>query len=465
MHTQRKPKYIFLMIVTLLFSSGCNIQLPGNSPNKTAPSSPNTELTQRLDEYLTTETEKHVFSGSVLIARKGEILLKKGYGLANVEWEQPNTPDTVFRIASLTKGFTALAILKFEEQGLLSLEDPLSKFIPDFPRGNQVTIHQLLNHTSGIRDYTATPDFPALMGSPVNMKTLIDRIKAQPYDFSPGNGFHYNNSGYILLGYILEKASGKPYATVLEEQILKPLGLSQTAYDENQVTIENRASGYIYTGNNLFNAPYLELSNVHAAGGMRSTINDLYSWSQAFYNTELLKEEDWNRMFTPYRENYGLGWVIDSLAKQKAIYHTGSIPGYSSILVKYPSEDLTIILLSNLTGVSIKEITENLTSLVLGDSVTNLPNRKSISVNPEILSNYTGDYRLALTYTATISLKNGKLYGQLTGQPEFELIPVSNTQFIVQNLDIEVNFIQSNGKTDRLLLKQEGREISARKIR
>jgi CubicO group peptidase (beta-lactamase class C family) len=454
-----------LLVLSLMLTLGCNIHLPVKFRGEITSPEPNKELTQRLDQYLISETEKYAFSGSVLIARKGEILLKKGYGQANVEWSQPNTPETVFRIASLTKGFTALAILKFEELGLLSLKDPLSKYIPDFPRGNEVTIQHLLTHTSGIRDYTANSDFPSLMGNPVNLNTLIVRIKAQPYDFTPGNEFHYNNSGYLLLGYILEKISGKSYATVLDEQILKPLGLTQTAYDENQITIRNRASGYVYTKGDLYNAPHLEMSNVYAAGGMRSTVEDLYTYSQALNSPKLLKLENWNRLFTPVRENYALGWVVNTLGNQKAIYHTGSLPGYSSILVKFPEEDITIILLSNLTSVPVKEMAENLKAIIGGQTTKVLPNLKPIALDPKILASYVGDYRLALAYTVTITQREGKLYGHLTGQPEFELIPVSTTQFIIQNLNIEVNFIQSNGKTNRLLLKQNGREIAASKLR
>lgn len=461
---KRLTPLVFL-ILTLIFASGCTIQLPWKIPKETRPPEPNSQLTQSINEYIENMTDSYSFSGSVLISHKGEILLKKGYGMANIDWNEPNTPDTVFRIASLTKGFTALALLQFEEQGLLSLKDPLSKYIPDFPRGNQVTLEQLLMHTSGIRDYTASAEFPSLMGSPANLSTVISRIKAQPYDFIPGTQFHYNNSGYILLGAVLEKVSGKPYGSVLDEGILKPLGMAQTAYDDDRIPIKQLATGYLYTGGKLFNAPDLDLSNVHAAGGMRSTLNDLFIWSQAFYSTELLKEENWNRLFTPGREHYGMGWVIEPLAQKKAIYHTGSIPGYSSILAKFPEDDLTIILLSNLTSINTKEMTENLANIVWGQTLNPFSNLKPVEVEPTILAQYTGEYRLALAYTATISLKEGKLFAQLTGQPEFELVPVSNNRFIVENLDIEVNFIQSGGKTERLIVKQEGREMSARKIR
>lgn len=461
--TYNRTFFSIVLILTLFFSPGCTIRLPGNLPSKTTPTDPQAELTQRLDQYLTTETEKKAFSGSVLIAQNGKILLKKGYGYANVEWDQPNTADTVFRIASLTKGFTALATLKLEEQGRLSLKDPLSKYIPNFPRGNQITLEQLLTHTSGIRDYTAAPDFPLIMGSPVSLDTLLNRIKAQPYDSSPGSTFRYNNSGYILLGMVLEKVTGKPYAAVLQELILNPLGLTHTGYDENQVPVKNLASGYVYTGGILYNAPALDLSNVYAAGGMRSTLNDLYTYSQAFNDPNLLKKENWQRLFTPVREHYGLGWVIEPLGQEQAIYHTGSIPGYSSILARFPDENLTIIILSNLTGVPVKEMTENLAAITLGKPTTTLSNLKPVQVDPKILETYTGEYRLAVI-TATIFLKEGKLYGQLTGQPAFELVPISNTQFVVQNLGIEINFVLSGGKTDRLILKQNGRELTARKI-
>lgn len=323
----------------------------------------------KADQFVTGYVQQNKFIGTVLVARGGKPILRKGYGFANREWNIPNGPDTKFRLGSVTKQFTATAILQLVEAGKLKLDDPISKYYTASPAAwSKVTIHHLLTHTSGIPSYTELPGF-------FQKESMFDRTPAEivkltqdkPLEFEPGEKFKYDNSGYILLGYVIEKITGQKYADYLREHIFDPLGMRDTGYDTAREIIPHRASGYTYTGMIWVNAPYLAMSLPYAAGSLYSTVDDLLIWDQALYSRKPLTAASLDKMFTPNKENYGYGWFIDNKSKHKKMGHAGGINGFNTMIARYPDDKLTVIVLANMNTREVEPIANGLAEIVLGD--------------------------------------------------------------------------------------------------
>lgn len=245
----------------------------------------------KIDELMTLANKYRLFNGSVLVAENGKVIYKKGFGLANMEWNIPNTPETRFRLGSITKQFTATLILQLVEQGKVKLDGRLSDYLPEYRKdvGEKVTVHQLLNHTSGIPSYTSQPGFlKDVSRNPYSVDEFVKKFASNSLEFEPGSKFSYNNSGYFLLGAIIEKVTGQPYEKVLKEKIFDPLGMKSTGYDHYATILEKRASGYEKTPEGYANAPYLDMSLPYSAGSMYSTVEDLYLWDQALYTDRVL---------------------------------------------------------------------------------------------------------------------------------------------------------------------------------
>lgn len=297
---------------------------------------------------------------SVGVAKGGETWLAKGYGHANLEWEIPAGPSTVYRIGSITKQFTAAAILLLVEDGKLSLDDPLTNILPDYPEtGKAVRVRHLLDHTSGIKSLTSFPIHRQQMHLRLSRDDIIARFKDVPLGFDPGSRFLYNNSGYYLLGVVIEKVSGKPYDEFLAERLLEPLGLTQTFYDRHRTIIPNRAAGYGrgWGGKGeLRNAPYLDMGQPFAAGSLASSVTDLLKWQHALLSGELLGEESWSTMTTRGtlsnggRTNYGFGVFLSTLGKEPMIRHGGGINGFRGELACFPDRGITVVVLTNTEG-------------------------------------------------------------------------------------------------------------------
>src|SRR5437762_9724935 len=239
----------------------------------------------KLDKLISAYSENGQFNGSVLVAEKGIIIYKKGFGLANVEWNIPNQPDTKFRLSSVNKQFTAMLILQLVAKNKLKLDVPISTYLPDYPKknGDILTIHHLLTHTSGIPSYTDFPFFRDMMRDAYSPEEIVNLFADSALEFTPGEKFEYSNSGYILLGYIIEKITGKSYEQELQSKIFTPLKMNNTGYDHNSTVIKNRASGYNRIGTTFQNANYIDMSVPFSAGGIYSTVEDLYLWDQALY--------------------------------------------------------------------------------------------------------------------------------------------------------------------------------------
>jgi CubicO group peptidase (beta-lactamase class C family) len=308
------------------------------------------------------------FCGNVLMARDGKILFNKGYGLANREWEAPNAPKTKFRLGSITKQFTAMAIMQLQEKGLLDVKDPFSKYAPDFPNGDRFTLHHLLKHTSGVFSLTSLPDYSTFMVLPLTMEEIFEKFQDRPLEFEPGSHFKYSNSGYIMLGHVIEVVTEGDYADYLRDNIFAPLSMEDTGYDEFTRVIQHRASGYAYDRdeNTYTKAPYIDMHIPHGAGALYSTVEDLYKWDRALYTEKLISAESLDTIFTPGLNGYGYGWRIVESNGRKIHAHNGGINGFVSHISRYPEEKEVLIILSNLVTSKMQDIRRDLSAILSG---------------------------------------------------------------------------------------------------
>jgi len=431
-------------------------------------SSPGTtqDIESKVDEYINPYLKMGTFSGSVLIARKGIILLSKGYGMANYENDVPNTLQTKFRLGSVTKQFTATSIMQLQEKGLLNVYDPISKYLPDYPNGEEITIHHLLTHTSGIPNFTSFPEYQETMMLLSSVEKTMERFKYRPLEFTPGEKFKYSNSGYILLGYIIEKVSGKPYEDYLKENIFQPLNMMDTGYDYHRPLIKHRASGYVLGTNELVNAIYIDMSTPYAAGGLYSTVEDLYLWDQALYTEKLVGKNSLDKMFTPFRGDYGYGWFIIKAFDRRLITHGGTVNGFYAYISRYVDDKVCIIVLSNIESAPVDKISLDLAAIVFGEKYEVPKIRTSIKVDSKIYNVYVGEYELAPNFIITVTKEDNHLFAQVTGQSKFELYPESEVKFYLKMVNAQITFVKNyKGEVTQLVLHQYGRDHFAKKIK
>lgn len=312
-----------------------------------------------VDTFLKAEmSRRHIPGISVVVVRDGKVIKAKGYGRANVETGAPATPDTVYELASVTKQFTATAVMMLVEEGRVKLEESILTYLPDLPEAwKPVTVRHLLNHTSGIRSYTSLPAFLANLRKDYTQAELIRLVAGYPLDFPPGERFVYNNTGYFLLGMLIEKVSGKSYEEFLKERIFQPLGMTATRLNNRRAVIPNRAAGYDWAQNQLRNAEYLSPTQPFSAGALVSSVRDMAKWDAALNGERLLKRSTLEQMWQPSRladgktHGYGFGWAIYDYQGQKVVGHGGGIPGFSTCIARFPEHKLTVTLLANLSGV------------------------------------------------------------------------------------------------------------------
>lgn len=329
------------------------------------------QLASKVDEYMKAAVSRGNFSGSVLIAREGEVLVSKGYGMASLELDVPNTPRTVFRIGSLTKQFTAMGVMTLQERGKLKVQDPVCRYVPQCPTAwADVKIHHLLTHTSGIPELLSFPDVWKTMALPSPPAQTVERFKNKPLEFKPGEKFKYSNSGYVLLGYIIERVTGQTYGAFLRENIFEPLKMFNTGNDRNELVVKNRAAGYVKHDGAIFNAPYIDMSLPTGGGSLYSTAEDLFLWDQALYAGRLLTRDSYEVMFKPYAttdwgDGAAYGWFI---GKDKSAHRymgfLGGINGFAAQITRYPDQRVLVVVLSNFSFAPVGDIGRELAAIV-----------------------------------------------------------------------------------------------------
>ena len=325
------------------------------------------DQTAKAQALIASVIQEDRFSGAVLVAKDGVPVLRQGFGLANREWNIANTPDTKFRVGSITKQFTATAIMQLAQAGKLSVDDPVSKYYADAPAAwSKITIRHLLTHTSGIPSYTGIPKFfDADARLDRKPEEIIKLTADKPLEFEPGAKFAYDNSGYIILGYIVEKVSGETYPDYIQHHIFDPLGMTSSGYDVSETITAKRASGYDWKKTGFINTPYLSMTEPFAAGSLYSTVDDMLKWDQALYAAKPLPGKSLETMFTDYGHGYGFGWFIDKQYGRRHIYHSGGINGFVSRFDRYPNDKLTVVVFSNESNAPVGRIADNLAAIYL----------------------------------------------------------------------------------------------------
>ncbi len=417
---------------------------------------------------------------SVLVAKDRKAIYSKAFGKSNLELNTPLETNSVFQIGSITKQFTAISILMLEEQGKLSVEDKIGKYIPEYAEfGKDITIHHLLNHTSGIKNRTPVGDKGFISKTNMSPTELIAYFKDEPLEFKPGERFKYSNAGYILLGRIIEIVSGQPYSDFIEQNIFDKIGMKNSSCGDMKQVIPNLTKGYIIEQNDFVKSDYINLSLAYSAGAILSTTEDLLKWQNALLSNTLLKASSIKQAMTPTLLNsgkrvpYGYGFRFSKLGNSPVIAHTGSTKGFTSIALFLPKEKLYITALTNCNCKNVNNVAKQVAELFVNlpdNKITevenNQPERKSIDVPSEILSDYTGTYEVKPNVNLTIGLDNtNQLYLLAPGQTKkVELFAETQNHFFVKIVDAEITFnTNEKGKVISLTMNQSGRKITAKK--
>ncbi|WP_299600990.1 serine hydrolase [uncultured Aquimarina sp.] len=404
-------------------------------------------LEKQLDDIVSSMYSAEEPGISILAAKDGKVIYRKAFGKANLELDVPLEPENVFEIGSITKQFTAVAILMLEEQGKLKIEDEITKYIPDYPtKGKKITIHHLLNHTSGIKSYTGMANFMELTRQDMTPTELIDVFKNEPMDFNPGEEFRYNNSGYILLGHIIEVITKDTYENFIEKNIFDKVGMKDSYYGKMSQVIKNRASGYKQDKGSYLNADYLSLTLPYAAGSLMSTVDDLLKWQNAISANTLIKRTSLEKAIYGSKLNngddinYGYGWGKTNIQGAKGYAHSGGIFGYTTNGIFLEGENVYVIGLTNCNCKNVGEITTKVAATVIGKPI---PDKKDAISLPETeLKKWVGAYEFDGGVIRHIQLKDGKLFSLREGGPtqEFQIYPMKDGSFIFDDGTISYNF-------------------------
>ncbi|HXE55777.1 MAG TPA: serine hydrolase [Tepidisphaeraceae bacterium] len=460
---------MFLVVVALLLA-----------PRAQGSEAPPT-LDRQVDALFAGSVHSDTPGAAVLVARNGKIAFEKGYGLANVDASTPITCDTRFRIGSITKQFTAAAVLRLAEQGRLRIDDPLSRFVPDWPRGNQVTLRHLLTHSSGIHNFTAKPGFAVHVREPISLEKLVASFKNDPYDFNPGEKYSYSNSGYVLLGWIIEKVSGESYETYLRKTFFEPLGMKDTGVYPSGGGLPKEALGYSFENGAIHRAVDWDMSNVATAGEIYSTAHDLFRWNEALFSQKVISARSMHDAFTvgvlkdddpthPQDTGYGLGWTIDRLNGAREISHGGELAGFGSYLLRLPDYNLTVVVLLNCVpqqpGLQQWVLARQIARLALGRELPQEAKPKiAANISAADLQAIVGQYNMGNGLTMSVTVESGHVFVQTAGRKRFEIFPESDRDFFVESGAAQATFVRNaNSQVVKAILKQAGDRIDAPKI-
>ena len=411
---------------------------------------------------------------AVLVSKDGKAIYKKGFGYADIEKKELILPDTKFRIGSITKQFTASAILKLQEEGKISVTDKLSKFLPDFPRADEITIHQLLTHISGIHSFTNKPEFINKVTSPITEEELIAFFKNDPYDFNPGEKWLYNNSAYFILGHIIGKVAGKPYGEYLKETFFDPLGMTNTGVYSSTLNLQKEAKGYTKEKGQYKRATNWDMSWAGGAGAIYSTVEDLFKWNEALFNGKVLQEKSLKAGLTPVILNngkkpdasYGYGLIINDYRGQEVIEHSGGLNGFISQLARYPKNNITVALLTNISPPEVSTNSNTIAEFLLWQK---MEKQKSNALNTSVsedVNQYTGRYDFRNGAVMIITAENNNLFAQLTGQPKFPMFPSGVGEYFWKVVDARISFVKNaSGEVEYGDFQQNGNKLKVVKLK
>jgi CubicO group peptidase (beta-lactamase class C family) len=411
---------------------------------KTAP------LAERLDAIVARQVPSDGPGAAVIVVQDGKTLLRRAYGMADLELNVPLEPDMIFRIGSVTKQFTAVAILQLVKEGKVSLSDPLSKYVPDFPGADKVTVEQLLDHTSGIKSYTGVPGFMARLREDMTPAQVIDIVRSEAPDFAPGEKWAYNNTGYIFLGIIIEKASGMSYTEYMQSRVFTPLGLARTFVGDENMIVPRRARGYERGPDMGYrHARYISMTQPYAAGAIESTVDDLAKWNHLLLEGKVidkaLLDKAWTSHVLPDGKptNYGYGWQVARNDDLLFVEHGGGIMGFVSHATLVPEKKLVVVVLHNALGTDVEPeyIANRLVLETLGIEWNDTP----VEMPEETLRAVTGVYDFE-GVKRTITYDEGRLWAQREGGSRLGLVPVGDGQFVYERSFSMITFARGDGK-------------------
>lgn len=383
-----------------------------------------TELAVYFDKFLSEQFKADEPGITALVSRNGQIIYKKAFGMANLELNAPMQIDNVFWIASMGKQFTATAILQLVERGKLKLNDEITKFIPDYPtQGNKITIEHLLTHTSGIHNFSGIKDPEKKLAFDCTPNEVIDFFKNLPMKFAPGTKWEYSNSGFFLLGYIIEKVTGKSYGEYLEENLLKPAGMSNSLFASNKKIVKNRVGSYSVGETGFENSRSLNRTHIYSAGAIQSTVEDLFKWHQAVHSYKLVKKEIMDKAFTRYKLNdgkevdYGYGWKLGYVYEYPSIYHGGGIEGFGTMEVYLPKEDVFVVVFANCDCIHPTDIAFRIAAVAAGRPT----DYKEVPIESSSLKEYAGLYENQKGQQRIVTVSENQLFSQLGRGPKSSL--------------------------------------------
>ena len=425
----------------------------------------------KVDDYVRDQMREQKIPGlSIAVVQDGKVVKAQGYGLANVELNVAATPETIYQSGSIGKQFTATLVMMLIEEGRMGLEDPVSKYIPDAPAiWKDITLHRLLTHTSGISNSLYTK---------INMRQdytedeLIQQIAALPLDFQPGEKWSYSNPGYVTLGILIHKATGKFYGDLLREKIFAPLGMTTARIIDEADIIPNRAAGYRLVDGKLKNQEWVSpMLNTTADGAIYMTVLDMAKWDAALYSERLLKRASLDLMWTPVKlndgktENYGFGWQIDEYHGHRLIQHGGAWQGFTTQISRYVDDKLTVIVMTNLATGRPGKIARGLAALY--DDDLKPAEHKAVPIEAKVFDAYTGGYEIEPGYVATISREGDRFWIKFPGSsPPMEIFAESNTMFFIKGEEIQITFVRdASGAVTHLLLDQVGSQTKSPKVK
>ena len=406
------------------------------------------KLDAQIDKLIAEKYTVDGPGGAILVSQKGKIIYQKGFGKASIELNVNNSPDNVFEIGSITKQYTAVCILMLEEQGKLKVTDAIEKYLPDYPRGNEITIHQLLTHIAGVVNYTALPEWTKVWREDKTVDEMIAFFKDKPLDFEPGAHWNYSNSGYILLGAIIEKISGMTYGDFVEQNIFNAIGMNNSYYGSRSEIIAMRAQGYQSAGEGKYrNAEYLSLTHPYASGSIMSTVGDQLIWIKAIANNKLISEASKKKAWTPCipadgkNSYHGYGWTINEINGSPTIEHGGGIFGFVSFGIYMPEEDIFVSILTNRDGISPDDIAIKAAAIAAEKPYTN---PAAISMSDEQLEQYVAIYDFENGTSRTITREGNQLFSQRSGGTKFEIYPYESDKFYFKDSFTRLDFKRDN---------------------
>jgi CubicO group peptidase (beta-lactamase class C family) len=421
-----------------------------------------------MDQVVQSYVSTGAFAGSVLVARGSDVIVSRGYGLANVEWNVPSSPTARFKVASITKQFTAAAILLLEERGRLKIEDLVRMHLPEAPATwDRVTIFHLLTHTAG---------FPGLL-SPLAARQatvesadgtvagFVTALMQRPLESQPGERFNYTNSGYFVLGHLIQKLTGQSYETFIDENIFTPLGMKDSGLDSPTV-IPRRAGSYSVTPKGLVHASSVSDRVVpNTAAGLYSTTEDLMRWQNGLYSGKVIAKASLQKMTTPFKGDYGLGVYIRTVDGRRAATHGGGVPPFAN-LTYFIDRGVSVVVLGNLSGAPSAQIAAYLGALAHGDPVQLMSEKKAIALAPSVLAQYAGVYQSAVGQTTTISVEGGQLALQPARGTALPLLAESETRFFNRDINVVVEFVRDDaGSVAEFVVHQGTHQERARRAK